>query len=293
VNVTGLANAEALQEVADLFGLHPLALEDVANTHQRAKVEPYEEEVFVVARMATERPPDTEQLSLFFGRGFVLTFQERAGDCFDGVRDRIRRSNRRIRQRGADYLAYALLDSIVDSYFPVLDRMGDELESLEDEVLASPDQDTMTRIYRAKRTLIGLRKAIGPHREALNALIREPTELIADETQLFLRDCYDHAIRIIDVVEAYRELSADLINTYLSAVSNRMNEIMKVLTIIASIFIPLSFIAGLYGMNFDPGASPWNMPELGWRYGYPFALFVMGAVAAVFLIFMWRKGWFR
>jgi magnesium transporter len=291
VNVHGVGHAESLQAVGDVFQLHPLALEDISNVHQRAKVEPYSEYLFAIARMPTGDPPNTEQISIILGRGFVLTFQEGQGDHFDPVRERIRLGGARMRNGGPDYLAYAVLDAVVDSYFPVLDRIGNHLETLEEEVLADPSPDTAARIHSIRRTLLGLRKVVGPHRDAVNALLRGGSDLITSQTELFLRDVYDHAVRITELAEAYRELSSDLMSIYLSVVSNRMNEVMKVLTIIASIFIPLSFIAGLYGMNFDPDASRWNMPELGWTVGYPFALLIMLLVAGGFLWFMWRKGW--
>ena len=292
VNVEGIGHAEVLSQIAAIFDLHMLAMEDVVHVGQRAKVEPYEAELFIVAHMPAEEPPRTEQVSLFLGRGYVLTVQERAGDVFESVRERIRKGRLRIRSSEPDYLAYALLDAIVDSYFPVLDRVADELEQLEEAVLDSPDQGTVVEIHRIRRTLVALRRVVSPLREALNSLLRTESYL-RPETALFLRDTYDHAIRIIDLLESQREMASDLMSTYLSAVSNRMNEVMKVLTIVATIFIPLGFIAGLYGMNFNPEVSPLNMPELNWYFGYPFAVGLMAAVAAAFLALIWRKGWFR
>ncbi len=293
INVNGLGQGEEIHALGDLLKLHTLALEDAVNLGQRAKVEPYDQDLFIVGRMPIDGGPDTEQLSMFVGKKFVLTIQETPGDPFDAVRARLRNGRPRIRSRGPDYLAYALLDALIDSYFPVLDAIGDELEQLEERVLERPTQETVTHIHAARRTLIGLRKAVGPHREAFNVLLRDDSPFITQETSLFLRDVYDHTIRIVEFVETYREITTDLMSTYLSALSNRMNEIMKVLTIIATIFIPLGFIAGLYGMNFDPDTSPLNMPELGWYYGYPFALGLMAAVALGFLVYMWRRGWLR
>jgi magnesium transporter len=235
---------------------------------------------------------ETEQLSLFLGRGFVLTFQERRGDGFDGVRARIEHGKALIRRSGADYLAYALLDAVVDGYFPVVESIRDELEVLEDEVLDSPERQTVSKIHAIKRRLQSLRRAIGPHREAINSLLRDSADFVEQDTALYLRDCYDHVLRLAERVEVYREQCADLMTTYLSMVSNRMNEVMKVLTIIATIFIPLSFIAGLYGMNFNPEISRWNMPELNWILGYPFALALMAILAGGLVLFFWRKGWF-
>lgn len=292
VNVDGLGGAETIRELGEIFGLHRLALEDVVNVPQRDKVEEYGDHLFVVARMAMLAPqPITEQISLFLGRDFLLTFQERSGDPLDPVRERIRGAHGRIRGAGPDYLAYAVLDAIVDHYFPVLEAYGERLDTLEDEILEGASRAAMHRLHGVKRELMGLRRAVWPKRETLNALMRDPNDLIADETRVYLRDCYDHAIQIMDLTETYRDLAASLTDLYLSSVSNRMNEIMKVLTIFSAIFIPLGFIAGVYGMNFDRSVSPLNMPELGWYWGYPFALSVMAGVALGLLGFFWRKGW--
>jgi magnesium transporter len=207
------------------------------------------------------------------------------------VRERIRKGVGRMRGAGPDYLAYALLDAIIDGYFPVLEHYGEYLEDLEDVLVHDPDEELVADIHNVKRDLLTLRRAIWPLRDALGALLREPVPLISHETHPYLRDCYDHTVQIIDLVETYRELGSGLMDMYLSSVSNRMNEIMKVLTIISTIFIPLSFIAGVYGMNFNPERSPLNMPELNWYWGYPFCLAIMGVVAAVLVGFFWRKGW--
>ncbi len=291
VNVDGLGDAEVLTGLGQIFGLHRLALEDVATLHQRAKAEPYGQQLFIVTRMVflNERL-ETEQVSLFLGERFVLTFQERPGDCFEPVRQRLRKGQGRIRQAGPDYLAYALLDAAIDQNFPVLEAMGERLEALENRVMDRPDPSSVSAIYEARRDLLALRRAVWPQREMLSALLREENPLFAPETRLYLRDCYDHISQIIDMVETDRELAGGLLDVYLSSVSNRMNEVMKVLTIIATIFIPLGFIAGLYGMNFDT-ASPWNLPELGWRYGYPAVLTAMAALAGGMLYYFRRKGW--
>ncbi len=291
VDVDGHGSGEELRALAEAFGLHPLALEDVVNTPQRPKVEPYADQLFVIARMPVGETGDSEQVSLFLGDGWLLTIQEQPGDCFEEVRERLRRANARIRQSGADYLAYALLDALVDAYFPVLDRLGDELEQVENQVLDNVSDSVVPKIHGARRSLLALRKTITPHRELVNSLLRDDSPLISDQTGLFLRDVYDHVLRLSELVETYRELSSDIMSAHMSAISNRMNEVMKLLTIIATIFIPLSFIAGLYGMNFDP-ASPWNMPELRWRFGYPFALGLMAGVAGAFIWWIRRKGWF-
>ncbi len=291
VNVDGLGSEAAIRELGEAFGLHKLVLEDIVHTGQRAKVEAYEDYLYVVLHQPVADTLETEQVSLVLTRNAVLTFQERPGDAFEPVRERLRQGKGMIRQRGADYLAYALVDAVIDSFFPVLERVGDQLELLEEEVLERPDKDTVTKIHDARRDLLGLRKAAWPHRDMANALVRDAGAFVTPETAIYLRDVYDHAIRILDLVEAFREVSSDLMNTYLSAVSNRMNEIMKVLTIIATIFIPLSFISGVYGMNFDTTASRWNMPELGWPFGYPLALGLMAGIAVAFLLYFRRKGW--
>ena len=293
VNVDGLGDESILRELGRIFNLHRLALEDVVNLGQRAKVEAYDEDLFIVVRSPGGPAGSAEQLTLLVGPGFVLSFQEHQGDSFDGVRERIRHGKGKIRRVGSDYLAYALVDAVIDSYFPVIEGIAESLETLEQEVLQSPDQNTVSRIYETKRQLLGLRRRISPHREALNALIRDAGGQITDETGLYFRDTYDHCVRIIEMVESQRDLCSDLMATYLSVVSNRMNEVMKVLSIIGTVFIPLGFVAGLYGMNFDPGASPFNMPELGWYFGYPFALLLMGTIALGLVIYFWKSGWFK
>lgn len=294
LDVDGLGNAEILSRVASVFELHPLLLEDVVNVHQRPKVDRYGEQLFITLRMdARSKAMRTEQVSMFVGQGFVITFLEDPGDCFEPVRKRLRESDGLIRRRGADYLAYALLDASVDSYFPLLEEFGDRLETLEDEVLLRPTPEIVSRIHDAKQQLRILRRIIWPLRDAMNELARDSSStIIADETRVYFRDLYDHTVQIIDIVETYRELGSDLVDLYLSSQSNRMNEIMRVLTVISTIFMPLGFLVGLYGMNFDT-RSPWNMPELGWRYGYLMVWGVLLAVTTVLLVFFHRRGWLR
>lgn len=287
VNVDGLGDVEKIQAIGEIFGFHRLALEDVVNTHQRPKVEPYDNYFFIVLRMvSTPGQSNLEQISLFFGRDFVITFQERKGDCFDPVRARLLSGRGRIRGAGADYLAYALTDAVVDAYFPHLEVFGDRLEELEADVMRGNDMNSLVRrIHDIKRDLLGVRRAVWPLREAMSSLIREENALIQQETRVYLRDCYDHAVQLMDMTETYRELASGLMDLHISTVGQRTNEVMKVLTIFAAIFIPLTFIAGLYGMNFEV------MPELGWKFGYPTALGVMVVVAGVLLIYFRRKGW--
>lgn len=288
INVEGLGNAGVIEQIGELFGLHRLALEDVMNPHQRAKVEDYDDFLFIVARMVTNEPQlATEQICFFLGPKFVITVQEgKPGDCLGPVRERIRKGSGRIRHRGADYLAYALLDSIIDHYFPVLDSLGEELDQLDDELMNRPGEASISSIHQFRSQLLVLRRAMRPHREAVNQLARDPHELITDETRIFLRDCYDHTIQLGEAIDIYRETCSDLRDYHLSCMSNRTNDVMKTLTIIATIFIPLGFIAGLYGMNFE------NMPELHSQYGYPMILGLMGAVAFGLVYWFKLKGWF-
>jgi len=286
VDITGLSDAPQIEEIGKIFGLHRLALEDVVNVHQRAKVEEFGDKLFVVVRMPLiDDGFHTEQLSLFVGDGFVITFQERDGDCLEPVRRRIRQKLGRIRTLGADYLAYAVIDAVIDAYYPILERYGDSLEMLEDEVLDEPEDDTVDAIHSARRDLLLLRRAIGPHREALAMLALETTPVVTEPTRIYLRDCSDHIAHILDLVTVYRGLTGDLRDLYMSSVNNRINETMRVLTIIATIFIPLTFICGLYGMNFK------NMPELRWHYGYYFSIGLMVTTAACMLAFFRFRRW--
>jgi magnesium transporter len=291
VDVRGLANTALVKQVGDLFGVHELSLEDVINVHQRPKAEDFETHVFIVLRL----PPDSsdaagEQVSLFVGKDFLLTFQEREGDCFDQVRSRIV-SGARIIRNGPDYLAYALIDACIDSYFPHLETLGERLESLEGEVMLSPSPGQVSELHAVKRELLLMRRAIWPAREMVNALLRGESRFIGKKTLVFLRDVYDHTIQLMDIVETYREIASGLVDVYLSSQSTRLNEVMKFLTIIATIFIPLSFLASLWGMNFDREASPFNMPELGWYFGYPLALAFMGGVAVAMIVYFRLKKW--
>jgi magnesium transporter len=292
INVDGIGDRQMLEDLGRLFHLHPLALEDVVNTHQRPKVDQYPGNLFIVMRMVQRQQQlESEQVSMFLGKNYVLTFQENLpGDSFNAVRARLREAGP-LTGPGPDYLAYRLIDGVVDNYFPVLEQYGEVIESLETEVLQSLSRETMNRIHAIKRDLLFLRRAIWPMREAVNQLVRDPSPLVGSETRLFLRDCYDHTVQLIDLLETFRDLGSDLRDLFLSSASNRLSEIMKVLTIISTIFIPLTFIAGIYGMNFDPDSSPWNMPELRWYYGYPITLLVMLAIGVSLLIYFWRNGW--
>lgn len=288
INVDGLGNAEVIQQLGQKFGLHPLALEDTINTHQRAKADDYQEVLYVVMRMVQGPPLVTEQISFYVGRNFLITFQEgMKGDCLNAVRERIRHRRGRIRDFGPDYLFYELLDAVIDSYFPVLERYGELLDDLDARAATANIAQTLMELHYIRRDLLFLRRIVWPIRDVMMSLMRGGHHHISADTQVYLRDCYDHAAHLIDILEVYRETCSDLRDFYYSKLSNRTNEIMRTLTVIATVFMPLSFIAGLYGMNFD------NMPELHWRWGYPMALTMMGCSAAGFMYFFWRKGWLK
>jgi magnesium transporter len=296
MDVQGLGSEDILQRLGQVFGLHPLVLEDIVNVPQRPKVEEYEDQLLIITRMVMPEEGEdgffTEQVSFILGKHYLLTVQEEPElDTFGSVRDRIRLARGKIRQHGPDYLAYCLLDTIVDGFFPVLEDYGERLEDLEDEVVARPTRQTLEQIYAIRRELVTLRRAIWPQRDAINNLIRDKNPLISEEVRIYLRDCSDHAVQVLDMVETYRELSSSLMDVYLSAVSNRMNDVMKLLTVISTIFIPLTFVAGVYGMNFNPEASPWNMPELNWYWGYPACLLGMGAIAGFLITYFSKLGW--
>lgn len=292
INVDGLGDADLLRELAALFQLHPLALEDVAHTNQRPKVEVYEGACFFIARMPYEEGlGQTEQISIFLGRDWVLSFQEFPGDCFDPVRARIRAGGSRLRTHGPDYLAYALLDSLVDSFLPLVDSIEDRLEAIEARILERPEEAIIQELHGLRRAIEPHRRAVRSYREMFGSVLREKIPFIRPETEVFFRDCHDHAVLLIDLLDGTRETASGLVELYMSSMSNRMNEVMKVLTITATIFIPMTFVAGVYGMNFDPDTSPLNLPELRWYWGYPFAWSVMLAMGAGLLIYFRRKGW--
>jgi magnesium transporter len=288
INVDGLHEVEILEQIGDLLGLHPLVLEDILNTGQRPKVEDFDEYIFIVLKMLYDDKGNgitIEQISLILGPNFVMSFQEREGDVFSPIRERIRSGRGRIRKMGADYLAYALLDSVVDSYFIVLERLGERIEFLEEELVTNPTTETLQTIHDLKREMVFLRKSVWPLREIISGLERGESALIQESTGIYLRDVYDHTIQVIDTIETFRDMVSGMLDIYLSSVSNRMNEVMKVLTIIATIFIPLTLIAGIYGMNFQ------YMPELGWRYGYPMVWLIMLVIAGVMVVYFRRKRW--
>jgi magnesium transporter len=292
LNVDGLGDIERLQAIATVFELHPLELEDVVNVGQRPKLEENPDHLFLIMTMPSIlNRVSLEQVSLFVGSNFVLSFQEKSDDCLDPVRQRLRSGRGRIRKSGSDYLAYAILDAVVDSYFPVLEQYAERLDRIEDEIVEHPSDEVLSQIHEAKKDLLALRRSIWPLRDVLNVMIRDPSDFITETTRVYLRDVYDHVVQMIDLIETYREFGSSLTDYYLSIVSNRMNEVMKMLTVIATIFIPLTFIAGVYGMNFDSSASPWNMPELSWYWGYPIMLGAMLLLGMGSFLYFRHKRW--
>lgn len=300
IEVSGLGDAQLIEEFGRLFGIHRLSLEDLCHMPQRSKVEHYNDYLFLVTQLPRqlEKPGNeregtqgVEQISFFIGRDFVLSWRERPGNDFRQISERLQVDGSVIRNSGSDYLLYALLDAIIDSYFPRLEQITDTLDALDEQLEAGANRSIVGPLHGARHDVRMLRRIIWPLREAVDALRSEHDWLITPETQVYLRDCLDHVSQIIETLESCREACSDLRDYHATEISNRMNEIMKVLTIIATIFIPLSFIAGIYGMNFDSDASALNMPELHWRWGYPLALGLMGAVAVGQLLFFRRMGW--
>jgi magnesium transporter len=290
INVDGVHDVGFIQELGEIFGLHPLIIEDIVNTQQRPKMEESGNYVYVVLKMLyldnEKKETQVEQVSVVFGKNFVISFQEREGDIFESIRERIRNGKGRVRKMGADYLAYALIDAVVDHYFIILENDGEKIEVLEDKVVSNPESATLQEIHRLKREMIFLRRSVWPLRELVNSMERIESPLIQKTTRIYLRDVYDHTIQVIDTLETYRDMLSGMHDTYLSSISNRMNEVMKVLTIIATIFIPLTFIAGIYGMNFE------FMPELKWRWAYFGVWGVILVIALVMVAYFKRKKWF-
>ncbi len=289
INIDGIHDMNIIEKTGRYFGIHPLVLEDILNTGHRPKMEDFEDFIFIILKMLLyneqTREIKHEQVSLVLGLNFVITFQEKEGDLFNPVRERIRKGKGRIRRMKADYLAYALIDTIVDHYFVVLEKLSEGIQDLEDELIANPAPETLQAIHNLKRELIFLRKSVWPLREAVNSLEKGELDLIHESTGMYLRDIYDHTIQAIDTIETFRDMVSGMLDVYLSSVSNRMNEVMKVLTIIATIFIPLTFVAGVYGMNFK------YIPELDWPWAYPAALALMGVMALGMVLYFKRKKW--
>jgi magnesium transporter len=290
VNITGVHEVDFIEKIGRHFNIHPLTLEDIVNTGQRSKVEDYGHYLYLVSRMLffdeSKGEFHSEQISIILGEGFLISFQEVEGDVFNGVRERIRKGRGRIRQSGCDYLAYSLLDAIVDNYFVVLGIFGDKIEMLDEQLLENPSPETSLMIHEMKREMIYLRKQVWPLREVLGNLSKAGSALVKESTVVYLRDVYDHTIQVMDTIESYRDILSGMLDNYLSVVSTKMNEVMKLLTIIATIFIPITFVVGLYGMNFH------YMLELSWKWGYFAVLGFMLCVVVFMLICFKRKNWF-
>jgi magnesium transporter len=290
INIDGIHDEDMIERIGRKFNLHHLVLENIIQTGQRPKIEDYEEYIFFLIKMLYLAPTggfiEEEQVSIILGKNFVISFQEKPGDVFEAIRERLHDSKYSIRKKGSDYLAYSLLDAIVDNYFLVLETLGDNIEDSEKDIFSSPDERTIQNIYAMKRKMITVRKSIWPLREVVSSYIRSESILISRENYRFLNDLYDHIILLIDTIESFRDMVSGLLDIYLSSVSNKMNEVMKVLTIIATIFIPLTFIAGVYGMNFR------NMPELFWSWGYFAVLGLMGIITIFMVLYFKRKKWF-
>jgi magnesium transporter len=289
INVEGLHEIEVIQQVGECQGLHPLVLEDILNTDQRPKLEDYGEYLYIVMKMFRKGDGTdiiTEQVSLILGVNFVISFQEGIrGDVFDPVRERIRSGKGKLRSMGADYLAYSLMDAIVDNYFVVLEEAEERIEVLEDEVVAKPTPETVQKLHKLKREMIFLRKAVWPLREVLAAMTRRDSKLITEPVMIYLRDVYDHVIQVIDIIEVSRDMLSGMLDIYLSSMSNRLNEVMKFLTVIGTIFMPLTFLVGVYGMNFK------YLPELEWHYGYYGVWIFMVALSLAMVLYFKRKRW--
>lgn len=290
INVRGIHDVGLIEKLGNHFGLHPLVLEDIANTEHRPKLEEFDNDyLFVTLKMLgydeSQMQVTIQQASIILGKNFVISFQEGKKDVFEAVRNRIRNGKGRIRKSGADYLYYALIDAIVDGYFVILEKIGDAVEDIEEVLVKTPGSETLSSLHTLKTQLISLRKSVWPLREVISGLERAETTLIKKPTRIYLRDVYDHTIQVIDNVETFRDITSGMLDIYLSSVSNKMNEVMKVLTIFASIFIPLTFIAGVYGMNFE------NMPELSWGWGYPVLLGIMATAGIGMVIYFRRKKW--
>ncbi|MCD4776001.1 MAG: magnesium/cobalt transporter CorA [Candidatus Aegiribacteria sp.] len=289
INVDGIHDTGTIEKIGEFFNIHSLTVEDIVNTMQRPKFEDFDSYLFIVLKMLSysdiSTGMETEQVCVILGDNYVITFQEKPGDVFDTVREQIRGCRGRIRKAGADYLAYALIDAVVDSYFMILETIGDQIEDIEDQVITNPDPDKVTKIHRFKRAMLFMRRTVWPLREEIALLEKSGSELVREPTAVFLRNLYDHTIQVIDTVETYRDIISGMHDMYLSSVSNRMNQVMKVLTIIATIFIPLTFISGVYGMNFR------YMPEIDWKYGYYAILGIMLVVSLGMLTYFRKKKW--
>lgn len=293
IQVIGVGDTELIQEFGKNFDLHRLTLEDVVSVEQRPKVEHYGDLLFMIGRVieSIEECRDNNQISFFLGSRFLLTFQEKEFTGLQSVKNRIRNKVGRLRLSGPDYLCYTVLDCMIDQYFPVIEQIAEQLDTLEESLFVTSQQQVSQKLHRLKHDLLGMRRTVWPLRDMLSNMLRESSPRFAEETKIHLRDCYDHTVQMIELLENYRELSASLMDLSVSMMSHRLNEGIRILTVISTVFIPLNFIAGVYGMNFNTDISSWNMPELNWTWGYPFALGLMTMVTLIQIYAFWRKGW--
>ncbi|MBA3019283.1 MAG: magnesium/cobalt transporter CorA [Proteobacteria bacterium] len=289
INIDGIYQLDVIEKLGKHFGIHPLIQEDIVNTGQRPKAEDFDDYVYIVLKMLYQDKDKlqvkSEQISLIIGKNFLISFQEVEGDVFSSVRDRLRKGKGRIRKMGCDYLTYALMDAIVDNYFIILETIGEKIEALEEELLENPTPQTLQTIHAIKREMIFFRKQVWPIREIISGIIKFDSPLINESIDIYFKDIHDHTIQVIDTIESFRDLLSSMVDIYLSTISNKMNEVMKVLTIIATIFIPLTFVAGIYGMNFK------YMPELEWQWGYPLAWLIFVAITISMICYFKRKSW--
>ena len=290
INVVGLGDAALLEQCGRALGLHALALEDVVHTHQRPKAEEYDDHLFVILRVPGGETGQTQQAALFLQANLVITFQEQ-GESLEPVKERIRKGKGQIRRSGADYLAYAIIDTVIDHYYPVIESYGDDIERLEQRFVADNALLSISTLHQLQHSLLALHRVLRPYREMVGNLLRSEDNGFGASTRLYLRDCQDHIQQLTESVDAYRALATHLLDSQIATLGMRTNEIMRALTVIATIFIPLTFIAGVYGMNFDPASSPWNMPEIKWYWGYPAVMGLMSTAALGLSLFVWRRGW--
>jgi magnesium transporter len=295
INVDGIHDPEVINDMGKCFDFHPLLIEDIVDVKQRPKIEYFDNYILVVLKMLTydegRRSVKTEHVAIVLGENFVLSFQEDIGDVFDPIRQRIREGKGKVRKSGPDYLLYKLIDAIVDNYFIILEKLGEEIDVIQEAVVLNPTSKTLHEIHRLKRETIYLRKSVWPLREVVASLEKGETRLIKKSSAIYFRDVYDHTIQVMDTVETFRDITASMLDIYLSSISNRLNEVMKVLTIISTVFMPLTFMVGIYGMNFNTQASPYNMPELNWYWGYPAFIVAMAAVVVIMLLYFRRRRW--
>ncbi|WP_264696313.1 magnesium/cobalt transporter CorA [Candidatus Nitrosacidococcus sp. I8] len=295
VHIQDLADYKTLLHLAALFNIHPLAVEDIFKKEQRPKIEPYEEQLFIVLGLPTieDNTLKIRRVGLFLGKNYLISFCDGVNNPFTTLQKKLHKKNNTIQAHSIDYLFYTLVDSVIDQGFPLLESKGEEVENLEEILLFQPTRTELTHIHRLKRELLHLRRIFWPQREVVNALLHMESDLIRSDTQIYLRDCYDHSIQLMELLETYRDMAGNMLDLYLSSISNHTNEIMRVLTIISTIFIPLTFIVGVYGMNFESNNhNPWAMPELRWHYGYPIVWLVMISIVIGLLVFFKKRKWF-